>query len=254
MSRRIWFLAAGALAILGAFGAGIATGHYKTWPFWMLWSAVRSASDGAGAPYIGKTERSRAELFRSIEGSADIVMLGDSLTEQGAWQEHWPRCRVFNRGISGDTIHGIERRLDEVLGRQPKTVVLLAGGNDLNAGTRPELIVDAYRRTLARLTPATRVVAISVLPCSGPTCPGNRSKQVQELNAALKTVASEAKVQWIDLFAGVARDGALDTALTYDGHHLNGDGYRRFRRMISPVLGACAANQGGVRPARPAGG
>ena len=37
-----------------------------------------------------------------FRGSADIVMLGDSLTEWGNWHELVPEYRVINRGISGD--------------------------------------------------------------------------------------------------------------------------------------------------------
>ena len=33
------------------------------------------------------------------------VMLGNSLTERGAWAEYFPEAHVINRGIGGDVVH-----------------------------------------------------------------------------------------------------------------------------------------------------
>ena len=61
-------------------------------------------------------------------------MPGDSLTEGIDWRELFPDVKILNRGIGGDTSAGVLNRLDEVIGRHPKIVVLMIGANDLRMG------------------------------------------------------------------------------------------------------------------------
>ena len=43
-----------------------------------------------------------------------IVMLGDSITDEGQWDELLNNSKVQNRGISGDTTDGVLDRLDSI--------------------------------------------------------------------------------------------------------------------------------------------
>ena len=46
----------------------------------------------------------RASLFSKLSiSSKDIVFIGNSITNGAEWNELFPRKRVKNRGISGDT-------------------------------------------------------------------------------------------------------------------------------------------------------
>jgi lysophospholipase L1-like esterase len=56
--------------------------------------------------------------------------------------------------------------------------------------------------------------------------------RIRELNRRLAGLAS-AKVGFIDINAGLAGAGGLKPELTYDGVHLNGEGYRIWRDEIS---------------------
>ena len=52
---------------------------------------------------------------------ADIVMLGNSLTENGGdWGKRLGRKHVVNRGIIGDEVMGVYRRLHQILPGQPR--------------------------------------------------------------------------------------------------------------------------------------
>src|SRR5207244_10058498 len=75
----------------------------------------------------GPYYRSRLAFFRQIVGDADVVMLGDSITEGMDWRELFPDVRILNRGIAGDTSAGVLNRLDEVIARHPKMVFLMIG-------------------------------------------------------------------------------------------------------------------------------
>ena len=59
-----------------------------------------------------------------------IIMLGDSLTAGNAWGRAFPRVRLKNMGINGDTAAGVWGRLDEVVSHNPGKIFLQIGIND----------------------------------------------------------------------------------------------------------------------------
>ena len=83
----------------------------------------------------------------------DIVFLGDSLTDWGPWDEIFPDYPIKNRGIGGERVKGLYRRLDNVVIGQPAKIFLMIGTNDL-----PHLmfhndsyILNYYRLILAKI-------------------------------------------------------------------------------------------------------
>src|SRR5262245_30731364 len=131
--------------LLIIFAAGLLVGGWKS-------EIVRElkARLGVQDPLIdiqGPHYRSRLAFFRQIEGEADVVMLGDSLTEGVDWHDLFQGVRSLNRGIAGDTTAGILNRLDEVIGRRPKTVFLMIGVNDLQIGV-PVSTISANIRSI----------------------------------------------------------------------------------------------------------
>ena len=198
--------------------------------------------------------RERVSLFRAFGGTADVVMLGDSLTDGAEWQEIFPDQAIVNRGIDGDTADGVLERLDGVLALRPQLVVLMIGINDLTdgpdgpggpggAGRRS---VDAtfadVRATVDRLVAAgTRVVLMSTLPCNvtlgaWKSCAA-AAPAVRALNLKLAGLAS-ARVAWVDLAARLSDAGGLRADYTFDGVHLNGEGYRVWRDAIAGLMPA----------------
>jgi hypothetical protein len=54
----------------------------------------------------------KKQRFESYKTKADIVMIGDSITDGAEWHEMFPQLNIVNRGISGDTTVGVLNRLD----------------------------------------------------------------------------------------------------------------------------------------------
>ena len=206
-------------------------------------------------PTIGNTPaprpaywRERTSLFRAFAGPADVVMLGDSLTDGAEWQEIFPDQAIVNRGIDGDTADGVRERLDAVLALRPLVVVLMIGINDLTDGPggtgrrSVEATFADVRAIVERLVAAgARVVLMSTLPCNvtlgawkscAAVAPGVRS-----LNVKLAGLAS-ARVAWVDLAARLSDTGGLRAEYTFDGVHLNGEGYRVWRDAIAGLMPA----------------
>lgn len=173
----------------------------------------------------------RAAFFRASPARADVVMLGDSHSENGPWSELLPGAVVLNRGIGWDTSQDLLDRLDEVIARKPATVFLLIGIVDLRYGQDPEAVAVRIQAIASRLREAgIRTHVQSVLPVAArlrePT-----NERVQRLNDRLRADSG-----FVDLHPALVKDGALDPSLTHDGVHLTPAAYAAWARRIAPLL------------------
>ena len=176
----------------------------------------------------------RLEFFRKMPDQMDeIVFLGNSITEQGEWQELIPAQAVVNRGISGDVSFGVLARLDEVLQSQPRQLMVMIGVNDLKRGTPTEAIAANYRKMVERIrreSPQTMLYLQSVLPVNEeiliPAFKKVSNQQVNELNKALQALSRQKKVKYVNLHEVFAdANGQLKRELTTDGIHLRMPAY-----------------------------
>lgn len=172
-----------------------------------------------------------------------IVMLGDSLTEQGLWNEYFQGYAILNRGIGGDNTFGILHRLEEFGQTQPDKLFLLAGINDLSNGDSPIAIAARYRNILEilrRHTPKTRVYLQSVLPVRTNLKKGaayETNAMVIELNILLRQLSKDLNLVFIEVGDALKDEqGELDASLCTDAVHLNGSGYARWAQQIKPYV------------------
>ena len=169
------------------FAYGIAVGHYKWPPFDLLKSALRTVISAQSKA----AWEARVSLFKDTPGFADIVMLGDSLSEAGNWSELLTGMKVINRGIGSDTSAGVLARLPEIIARRPKLVFIMIGENDLEQRTSPE---DTARniRAIVRMLSEHHINSViqSVLHVAQGHKPDINSK-VKRLNELLKVVGNE---------------------------------------------------------------
>jgi lysophospholipase L1-like esterase len=61
----------------------------------------------------------------------DYIMLGDSITQEGNWNELLGGVKVINKGIGGDTSVGVLNRFDRSINESAHTVFVMIGINDL---------------------------------------------------------------------------------------------------------------------------
>jgi lysophospholipase L1-like esterase len=180
--------------------------------------------------------RARLAFFRQTKGLADVVLLGDSLTELVNWQEFFPDVRILNRGISGDTSAGVLIRLDEVIGRRPKTVFLMIGINDLHMGVPISAISANVRSIVGALEQQQiRVVLQKTLYTTATYRPQLNSK-VDELNNALSDLCRPPRVLCLNLNQILGDGRALSPSFATDGLHLNAAGYLAWKDAIKPLL------------------
>ena len=195
-----------------------------------------------GGPYLaGKylMEPRQARWVSQFEmlpvQAGDIVVLGDSITEGGIWEELFPELPVRNRGIGGDTTAGVLQRLRQVSEGKPSRVFLLIGTNDLSGGVPLDTIAANIAEIVEGIgeeSPETRVFVQSVLPRGA-----SYRKDVEQLNAKIKTLIT-GRAHWIDLYPLFldGADGSIRDELSNDELHLTGEGYLLWRDAIAEQL------------------
>jgi lysophospholipase L1-like esterase len=173
-----------------------------------------------------------------------VVLLGDSLTQFGLWEEWFAGVPVLNRGVSGETSDDLLVRLDGAI-NDPIAVFLLIGTNDLAWGYSPQHIAGNVRAILAEVdqrAPGTPVVVQSVMP---------RTRAFRDAILAVNheyralVDAAGPHVEYLDLWPALAdHDGDLRGAFTPDGVHLSGAGYGAWLTVLQPHVERMLRNAG----------
>lgn len=176
----------------------------------------------------------RMELYDQLNTQpADILFLGNSITERGEWHELLPGRKVANRGIGGDNTFGVLARLDGVIAQRPKKLFLLIGINDIGRGLPVEVILNNYRSILTKLAqglPKTKIIVESVLPLNESKLAydylKNKADKVKALNEGIEKLASEFDLPYLNLHELFADEqGVLKAGYTKDGIHLLPEAY-----------------------------
>jgi lysophospholipase L1-like esterase len=165
-----------------------------------------------------------------------ILFLGDSITEYGMWQEWFPDLPTVNRGVGGETAAQVLARIDDVID-EPVAVFLLVGTNDISGAIPTADIVGNLRAIIAAIqdrAPGVPVFIQSIMPRTV-----KYREELTHLNRLYRDAVSDAgpNVSYVDLWPALATpEGALRAELTEDNVHLNGDGYRAWVDLLSPIV------------------
>jgi len=161
--------------------------------------------------------------------SGDIVMLGNSLTEQGGnWEVRLGQPEVKNRGIAGDNADGVLARLNEILCGEPSIVFVMVGTNDLWTNYTVEevgLKIDQIGTILTTSLPESTIYIQTLMPL------GEGHEKTERLNAINNDIngLTDKSFQVIDTYRAMSNDeGILVEELTTDGVHLTSAGYAQW--------------------------
>jgi lysophospholipase L1-like esterase len=167
-----------------------------------------------------------------------LVFIGDSLTEWYDWQKRFPRHRVLNLGISGETVEELLGRRDRIreLVQDSDMVFLMTGINNIANGQHD--IFGPYREIVQNLTTWCRgatIVVQSVLPVDFPWVgPG----VIRDINRNLEKIAAEYGAKYLDVYSSFVDDNdkAKSGYLQDDGVHLSNKGYEVWAKVIEGFL------------------
>lgn len=188
----------------------------------------------------------RVSLFELLPVmQKDIVFLGNSITDGGEFAELFGMSNIKNRGISGDVIAGVSKRLQQVTGGKPAKIFLLIGINDISHNLSAEKISADYKALIKRIrneSPNTKLYIQSIFPIDNDfqlyKKLTDKEEVVKTVNKNLENIASEEGAIFINLTPVLADDktGKLKQAYTNDGLHLTGQGYKAWIKTIEPFV------------------
>lgn len=181
----------------------------------------------------------RRGLFEVYEpAEAAVVMLGDSITYQADWNELLSRSDIVNRGIAADTTAGFSHRLPDVYTLHPEVCFIMGGINDITKGIPVETIFANYVAIIEglrehRITP---VIQSTLYVSDRKEAWRQINRHVNALNAQLETYAERNGIRYVDVNRALSADGRLDETYTFDGVHLRGSGYAKWRELLRDTL------------------
>ncbi len=166
--------------------------------------------------------------------AVDIAFLGDSITAGYDIRHYYPEYSVTNRGIGGETTHGLLDRLAvSVLDLQPKVCVMLIGGNNIDTMFENyEEMLITFREKL----PETKIVLVSLSPTSGAYA--SRNKTLAYNRVKVKLLAKNDGYDLVDIYTPLfdLETGSMKAEYTPDGAHHTQEGYRVITDAIKPVV------------------
>lgn len=184
--------------------------------------------------YDNKLNLYQQENDKYSDYEVDVAFLGDSLTDGYNLKLYYPDYVVSNRGIGGETTHGLEERLKvSVYDLKPKVVVMLIGGNNLNT------MFENYEDILIGLKdnlPNTKVILLS-LTAMGKDW-GHKNEIACLNNVKIELLAEKYDYIFVDLFTPLfdINIGEVYSDYTTDGAHFTSKGYEVVTSVVKPVI------------------
>lgn len=164
----------------------------------------------------------------------DVAFIGDSLTDGCDVEFYYSEYKVENRGIGGETTHGLLNRLDvSVYQLKPKVIVMLIGGNNLDTMFEDyEDLIVGIRENL----PDTELVICSLTSMGQEW--GEKNQLAAFNNVKIKALAEKYDCPYVDLYTPLLdmETNEIYSHYTTDGAHLTHEGYLVITSQIKEVL------------------
>ena len=172
--------------------------------------------------------------FYNFPKKTNIVMLGDSITQNIVWNDLLGRSDVANRGVGGNTTKDILNRLDQIYIPKPQLCFIMAGINDL---TRRKSVDETFRNIEKIIECLKQHHIIPIIQSTLFTQNFDDANiKVFRLDQLLKTYSIENSIEYLDINAILSNDHKLIAQYSKDGVHLNDRGYQWWGKYLLPVI------------------
>jgi lysophospholipase L1-like esterase len=223
--------------IVIAFVYGVLVGTKKIFPFEQLkyikdYFVVKNNLNDRSPYYYHKKSQ-----FEFLTNSDDykIVMIGDSITDGGLWDELLKNNLVQNRGIGGDTTDGVLDRLSSI-NQKIEIAFIMIGINDFSRHKSVDEVFENYKKIIENLHKKEIKIYIQSTLYVGENQPKRLNKSVELLNQKLQEYSINNNLTFIDLNKLLSPNKVLEKKFSLDEVHLNGDGYRLWCEEIKKYL------------------
>lgn len=181
------------------------------------------------------SRRAIIAMQSQVVGAGQVLMLGDSITEQ-LWVPSVGGKKILNAGLMGADIDAVYATAAMPLPAAKVTTLLVGINNCANGYQADPLEWGAkYRQLVGMIRAKSTPVLVEILPTASYA---NYDKScIQSLNWQIEQVAAEtgsALLNLTRLFADVA--GNIRPELTLDGVHLSGAGANLLGRCLKSMV------------------
>jgi len=183
----------------------------------------------------------RPDLMEDLNknGSADLIVFGDSQVNGGKWESALKQFKVQKSGHNGFTTSHLLWLIDEkVIQLQPQACLLEGGINDIGVGIPMERVFDNYNMMLSKLEKAKIRVMLQTVFYVNVSDSVNAEYQprIDSLNNFLLRTSKEKKLVLIDINPLICENKLLKSEYTRDGVHLSKAGYEVWYEAVRGQL------------------
>jgi lysophospholipase L1-like esterase len=215
----------------------------------LLASSVLCAADevlsdkSSSSKVLALYNKTLAAAQKQPPAPGGIICIGSSHMQlwKGVKEDLAP-LTVHNFGIGGSRMNqAADLFIDHLaIPFKPRAVILYEGSNDINAGTKPETVLENFRKLYGKLhaaLPQARLYVLSVVPS-----PGKRFEKIADLRKTNELLAKECATQpwmkFIDVTEPlIGADGKPKEELFKPGDiHMLPAGYAVWKSVIAPVI------------------
>lgn len=198
--------------------------------------------------HLKKYELENIEL-KKVDDSDRVVFMGNSITEGWSYfnKDFFIDNPFVNRGIGGQTTPQMLIRFKpDVVNLNPKSVVIMAGINDIAGNTGP-ITIENTAENIISMAEIAKANGIKVFICSTlpaidfPWSPGLKpAPKVLKLNKILKKYCEDNNIKYVDYFSSMVDEkGGLkvpEYTSADDLVHPNLEGYKVMEKIILSAL------------------
>jgi lysophospholipase L1-like esterase len=206
--------------------------------------------------------KERHERFNHIsrEGQAEVVFLGDSITQgwegpgKDAWQEFYGQRNAANFGNSGDRTEHVLWRLENgnFDGLSPRLIVIMIGTNNIgHRSSTPQQAAEGVRAIVEKLhakLPEAQLLLLGVFP-RGEKPDDELRQQAAEVNRHIQNLDELDFVTYMDIAERfLEEDGTISKEIMPDYLHLSPAGYERWAQAIEPRVSSLLSGEATSTP------
>lgn len=193
------------------------------------------------------TMRFMAINDRVKQGNADLIFIGDSITQgweaggKEVWQKFYGNRKAVNVGISGDQTQHVLWRLEHgnIDGISPKAAVILIGTNNSNGDEySAKEIADgimAICKKVQEKLPETKILLLGIFPRG--QNPSVQREKIAKANELASKIADGKKIYYLDIGSKfLQQDKTISEEIMPDYLHLAPKGYQIWAEAMKPKL------------------
>src|ERR1043166_3157127 len=191
-------------------------------------------------------KRHEGFVAQAKKGDAEILFMGDSITDgwrrQELWKEKYQPMNAVDFGISGDKTEHVLWRLEngECEGIKPKVIVLMIGTNNTGTNSAPQIVegITAIVKDFRKRLPQSKILLLGVFP-RGEKADHPARKKIKEINAQIAKLDDGKMIKYLDIGDKfLDADGNLPKDIMPDALHPNAKGYQIWADAMDPTLQA----------------